>query len=139
MLAAANEGICICIKFRLKVLGTRGEAITIIGEMDGQIRLIGAATSLFCTRVEWGLSLKGVKYEYIAEDVRNKSELLLKSNPVHKKVPVLLLEDGRAIAESLVILEYVDDRWKGGLKLLPEDPYERSQARFWAKFADDKV
>ncbi|KAI4375483.1 hypothetical protein MLD38_013347 [Melastoma candidum] len=106
--------------------------------MGGEIRLLGSRMSLFCVRVEWGLRLKGVEYEYVAEDVRNKSDLLLKSNPVHKKVPVLLVEDGRAIAESLVILEYIDDRWKGGQKLLPEDPYDRAQARFWAPFADDK-
>lgn len=99
--------------------------------------MIGSSQSLFCTRVEWALKLKGVKYEYIKEDLRNKSDLLLKSNPVYKKVPVLLVNDN-PIAESLIILECIDDSWKDN-PLLPQDPYKRAQARFWARFADDKV
>ncbi|KAL3716298.1 hypothetical protein ACJRO7_007976 [Eucalyptus globulus] len=105
-----------------------------------KLKLIVSTASLFCTRIEWALKLKGLEYELIVEDFKQgKSELLLKSNPVHKKVPVLL-DDGVAIAESKVILEYIDEKWKGGdfCPLLPQEPYDRAQARFWAQFADEK-
>ncbi|ERM96782.1 hypothetical protein AMTRI_Chr02g254330 [Amborella trichopoda] len=105
--------------------------------MGGEVILLDVWASPFGMRVRIALAEKGVKYEYREEDLDNKSELLLKSNPVHKKIPVLIHGD-KCVSESLIIVEYVDEVWKNS-PLLPKDPYERAVARFWADFVDKKV
>ncbi|XP_051222518.1 probable glutathione S-transferase GSTU6 [Lolium perenne] len=110
-----------------------------------EVTLMGHWGSPYVIRVRLALYLNGVPYTYVEEDLRSKSELLLRSNPVHQTVPVLL-HNGRPICESQVILQYIDEVFVAGsgstssaFSLLPADPHERAVARFWAAYVDDEI
>ncbi|RID44841.1 hypothetical protein BRARA_I01607 [Brassica rapa] len=82
-----------------------------------EVKLLGTWYSPVVARAKIALRLKS-------------SELLLKSNPVHKKVPVLI-HNNKPILESLNIVEYIDETWNAsGPSILPSHPHDRSQARF---------
>lgn len=105
-----------------------------------ELKLLGARGSPFVMRARIALKLKGLKFEFSKEGFGNqKSELLLKSNPVYKLMPVLI-HNGKPICESAIIVEYIDEVWAGsGPSILPSDSYDRAIARFWAAFVDDKI
>ncbi|TYI58494.1 hypothetical protein E1A91_D11G362700v1 [Gossypium mustelinum] len=113
--------------------------------MDGQgngkeVKLLGTWFSPYVQRVVWVLKLKGIDYEWVEQsfrDPKNRSQLLLKYNPVMKTVPVLV-HHGRPVLESLIILEYIDETWKNN-PILPSDPYDRAMARFWENLIDQKI
>jgi len=105
---------------------------------DEKITLLSSWISPFGTRVRIALAQKGIEYEYKEENLRDKSSLLLQMNPVKKQIPVLI-HNGKPVCESLVIVQYIDEVWNQESPLLPSDPYQRAQARFWADFVDKKV
>ncbi|CAN4108790.1 unnamed protein product [Withania somnifera] len=102
-----------------------------------ELKLLGTKVSPFVWRVIWALKLKGLEYEFVEEDLSNKSPLLLEMNPIDKTVPVLI-HDGKPICESLIIIQYIDETWPHN-PILPKDPYQRASARFWAKFSEEKL
>ncbi|KEH38386.1 putative glutathione transferase [Medicago truncatula] len=106
--------------------------------MADEVVLLGFWISPYGMRARIALAEKGVKYEFIDKDPRENWPYLLQMNPVHKKIPVLI-HNGKPICESLVIVEYIDEVWKDRSPLLPSDPYQRAQARFWADYVDKKI
>ncbi|XP_026657046.2 glutathione S-transferase U18-like [Phoenix dactylifera] len=103
-----------------------------------ELKLLGLWASPFVLRAGIALNLKGVGYEFLEEVPGTKSELLLRSNPVYKKMPVLI-HNGKPICESMIIVQYIDEVWAAaGPSILPSDPYDRAIARFWAVYIDDK-
>ncbi|XP_047337742.1 glutathione S-transferase U17-like [Impatiens glandulifera] len=101
------------------------------------VKLLGLWPSPYVNRVQISLKLKSIDYEFIEEPFGPKSDLLLKSNPVHKKIPVFFHDD-KPISESLIIVQYIDEQWTSGHSILPSDPLDRATARFWAAYADDE-
>ncbi|KAI8574035.1 hypothetical protein RHMOL_Rhmol01G0323000 [Rhododendron molle] len=105
---------------------------------DKKITLLDSWLSPFGIRVRIALAQKGIEYEYKEENLSDKSPLLLQMNPVKKQIPILIHNE-KPVCESLIIVQYIDEVWNQKSPLLPSDPYQRAQARFWADSVDKKV
>jgi glutathione S-transferase len=55
----------------------------------------------------------------------------------HGVVPTLM-HDGKTILESSIINEYLDDAFPH-VPLIPRDPYERAQMRWWVKHEEEEL
>jgi glutathione S-transferase len=85
-----------------------------------------------CYKVRLLFAHLGLRYERRTVDVADRSdrpELLGGLNPA-LRVPTLVLDDGRPLAESGAILWYFGE----GTRFVPTDPYERAQVLQWMFF-----
>ena len=64
------------------------------------LKLFGSWASSYMQHVQLALWLKGLQFDYVEDDLGNKSDELLRHNRVHKKVPVLV-HGGRTLPESI--------------------------------------
>jgi glutathione S-transferase len=85
-------------------------------------------SSPFVRKVRIAVSLLGFDNDVTIEraDTTDPNDSLRKTNPLGK-IPVLIIEDGSAIYDSRVILDYLDDRAGGG-KIIPRSSKERLAA-----------
>jgi maleylpyruvate isomerase len=81
-------------------------------------------------RVRIALALKGLPYRYVAHHLRHGAHRgagYLAVNP-QGLVPALALDDGTVLAQSLAIIEYLDETVPSP-PLLPADPKGRARVR----------
>lgn len=93
------------------------------------IKLYDFKSSPNCQRVKVVLAEKNLPYEIVPIDLRKqeqKTPEYLKMNP-YGKVPVLT-DDGTVLYESLVITEYLEEKYPNP-PLLPKDPAKKAKAR----------
>jgi glutathione S-transferase len=85
-------------------------------------------SSPFVRKVRIAVSLLGFDNDVTMEraDTTDPNDSLRKTNPLGK-IPVLVVEDGSAIYDSRVILDYLDERAGGG-KIVPRDAKRRLEA-----------
>jgi glutathione S-transferase len=94
--------------------------------------LYNSAVSGNCYKVRLLLARLGLEYETVdvsVVDRSNREEVLGGLNP-GLRVPTLVLDDGRPLAESNAILWYFAD----GTDYVPADRYERAQVLQWQFF-----
>ena len=77
---------------------------------------------------------KKLDYEFVLEDVWSPTSTIHLSNPLGK-VPCLVMEDGGAMFDSRVIVEYLDTMSPVG-KLIPSAGRERASIKCWEALAD---
>ena len=96
------------------------------------MRLYNSPVSGNCYKVRLLLAQLGIPYEREDLDVvdrSNRKDVLDGLNP-DLRVPTLVLDDGRPIAESGAILWYFGE----GTKFVPEDRYDRAKMLQWMFF-----
>lgn len=98
------------------------------------MKLIGSRTSPYVRKVRIVLAEKKIEYKFIEENVWDPATHIQESNPLGK-VPCLVMEDGSAIYDSRVIVEYLDTLTPVG-KLIPAAGRERAEVRTWEALAD---
>jgi maleylpyruvate isomerase len=95
-------------------------------------------------RVRIGLGLKRLAYDYVAVNILHEdqhADAYRARNPIAQVPALEITEDGgerRTIAQSLPILEYLEERWPE-VPILPRDPYLRARARMLAEIVNSGI
>ncbi|HCN91169.1 MAG TPA: glutathione S-transferase [Oxalobacteraceae bacterium] len=98
------------------------------------MKLIGSLASPYVRKVRIVMAEKKLDYEFALEDVWAADTTILQANPLGK-VPCLIMEDGGAMFDSHVIVEYLDTLTPVG-KLIPANGRERAEVKCWESLAD---
>jgi len=93
------------------------------------LRIYGDSISGNCLKVKWTADHLGVAYDWFETSViggETRTPAFLRLNPAGQ-VPLLVLSDGRPLAQSNAIIIYLAE----GSDLIPSHPYVRAQMMQW--------
>jgi glutathione S-transferase len=102
------------------------------------LTIYGDSISGNCLKVKWISDHLGLAYRWIETGVltgETRTPAFLKMNPAGQ-VPLLLLADGRPLAQSNAIILHLAE----GTSLIPADPYERARMlewMFWEQYSHE--
>ncbi len=98
------------------------------------MKILGSPNSPFVRKVRVFAVEKGINAEFVLDRPSHPGSRAAESNPLGK-VPVLVLDDGEAIYDSVVIVEYLE-ALKPAPQLIPADLRSRIAVRRWEALAD---
>jgi len=94
--------------------------------------------SSYCQKVLIAFWEKGIDFTYRHLEEPGASEELAELWPI-ARFPLLVTEEGKTLAESSIIIEYLDLLHPGESPLLPRDPLCALDIRFLDRFFDNYV
>jgi glutathione S-transferase len=98
------------------------------------MKLLGSVPSPYTRKVRVVLAEKKIECDFEIADVRDSDAAVADRNPLGK-VPTLILDDGTALFDSRVIVEFLDGV-SPLARLIPDDNRERVAVRRWEALAD---
>jgi glutathione S-transferase len=98
------------------------------------LRLIASLTSPYVRKVRIVMAEKRIECQLEFEDVWSPTTKIAAANPLGK-VPCLIMEDGGAVFDSRVIVEYLDTVSPVS-RLIPAEGRQRVEVRTWEALAD---
>lgn len=101
------------------------------------LTLYDFGNSVCCQKVRVTMRAKGLDWESVFVDLFKAEQYdpkYLKLNP--KGLVPTLVHDGKAITESTLICEYLDDAFPEP-RFIPVDPWLRTRMRLWSKMVDE--
>ena len=106
--------------------------------MSGVLTIFGDKRSGNCLKVLWTAERVGRPFRWIDIDVlkaETRTESFLRMNPAGQ-VPTVILEDGRALAQSNAIILHLAE----GADLIPDDAFDRAKMfewMFWEQYSHE--
>jgi glutathione S-transferase len=101
------------------------------------LRLYSHPFSSYCQKVLIAFWENGIPFEYRHLEEPGASEELASLWSL-RKFPVLV-DGGKTVIESSIIIEYLDQHHPGPVRLLPRDPDAALEVRFMDRFFDNHV
>ncbi len=98
------------------------------------MKLFGTPGSPFVRKVRVVLAEKNIAHDYIIARASTPDSPVPPFNPL-AKIPTLVRDDGRALYDSSVIVEYLD-AFGSGPQLIPGDFESRIEVRRWEALGD---